>query len=103
MENIEEAGKSNELEVVHGKHEYVAKNPVYEFVIDGKTIRGFDFRSEAIAWAVHNEPTFAYYHSGLWEVYGLDEDGFEKVVSYTGDPFEDKVRARILGDYDVRI
>ena len=72
-------------------------------VIDGKTIRGFNFRSEAVAWAVHNGPTFAFYHSGLWDVLGLDEDGFEQIKSYTGNPFEKRVRDIVLEKYQIRV
>lgn len=102
-EEIEESGKSNERGASRRKEQYTPKPPVFEIIIDGKTIRGFLYRSEAVAWAVHNGPTFAFYHSGLWEVFGLDEDGFESIKSYTGDAFERRVRDIVQEKFPIRI
>lgn len=102
-EEVEEVGKSNEKAQAKKKEQYVSVKPEFETLIDGRTIRGFRFRSDAIAWAVHNGPTFAFYHSGLWEVLGLDEDGYESVKSYTGDPFEQRVRDIVLEKFSIRV
>lgn len=102
-EEIEESGKSNERGVARKKEQYKPGKPVFETIVDGKTIRGFNFRSEAVAWAVHFGPTFAFYHSGLWEVLGLDEDGFEYIKSYTGEAFEKRARDIILEKYNIRV
>jgi hypothetical protein len=102
-EEIEEAGKSNERGDARKKDQYNPGKPEFETVIDGRTIRGFKFRSEAVAWAVHFGPTFAFYHSGLWEVLGLDDDGFESIKSYTGDPYETRVRDIVLEKYNIRV
>lgn len=100
---VEESGKSNELNSKKKRDDYKPGEPVFEIVVDGKTIRGFQYRSEALAWAIHNEPTLAFYHSGLWDVIGLDHEGYEKVNALVGEPFETKVRDIVLSKFQIRI
>jgi hypothetical protein len=102
-EEIEESGKSNEKGLAKKKNDYPQTQPLFELVVDGKTVRGFPFRSDAVAWAVNNESTWAFYHSGVWEVMGLDEEGFEWVKSHVGSPFETKVRDLVLEKFNTRV